>query len=582
MHAKNSLYFFACLIVVSLLLTAAGPSTRPSSSVRLVDQTPAQPVDPPGKTLEQALAYAAEHPETVRTAGTNCGYQTIQGALDNADSGDTIQIEGKTWTGTDATINVPDKDLTLIGGYNSYCSGDPIPGQLTILDAQQFDAVLEVLGSSSTYRYRSLYNFGLTGGLSGMGGGLQTGSNTSWTIWDSYIYANSAIYGGGIAVGSDSGLMLYDTMVYSNTATSDGGGIYCKSTTSYHSSVTLHSDSSIGEEYATGWPPHFVKSGNRADNSGGGLFLDNCQLTLNTGSVLYNQAEYGGGVYTEGNSTIYLYNTSKINENQAWDGGGLELLSGGITMYKGQVNDNQALNDGGGLFVSGAGVYAYNQDPCNTVGCTQISGNSAVRNGGGLNLSENAIGFIAETYMVGNQADGSASAAYVSGLSNLSLRSVMLTGGDAPDSVIRLDNNGGAPTLSVQSSTIAGNTGNSVGIFRLDPGATLDGDNLIIWGNTSSSLVAGGGSATIDCSILHRSYPGTNNLIQNPLFVNAAGGDYHIQWNSPAVDHCTSGPPRDVDYQKRPSSMNIALPGLYDAGADEYLFSLIYLPLVRK
>ena len=59
-----------------------------------------------------------------------------------------------------------------------------------------------------------------------------------------------------------------------------------------------------------------------------------------------------------------------------------------------------------------------------------------------------------------------------------------------------------------------------------------------------------------------------NNIFQEPYFVDAANGDYHLLIDSPAIDagiNHANGPEDDMDGDKRPSGNH------YDIGADEYL-----------
>ncbi|HEY74959.1 MAG TPA: DUF5123 domain-containing protein [Thermoflexia bacterium] len=69
----------------------------------------------------------------------------------------------------------------------------------------------------------------------------------------------------------------------------------------------------------------------------------------------------------------------------------------------------------------------------------------------------------------------------------------------------------------------------------------------------------------------------TDEIGGDPLFVNPAGGDYHLRAGSPAIDAGTAVPwlTTDLDGDQRPLCVG------YDVGADEYV-PKVYLPLVVK
>ena len=96
-------------------------------------------------------------------------------------------------------------------------------------------------------------------------------------------------------------------------------------------------------------------------------------------------------------------------------------------------------------------------------------------------------------------------------------------------------------------------------------GATLTLSNSIIWGHTTSIDLAG---QTVTCSDIQGGYTGTDNLNINPLFVNAASSNFHLQSSSPVIDRCATGLAEDFDNEARPITyLRPATP--YDMGADE-------------
>ncbi len=68
----------------------------------------------------------------------------------------------------------------------------------------------------------------------------------------------------------------------------------------------------------------------------------------------------------------------------------------------------------------------------------------------------------------------------------------------------------------------------------------------------------------------------------SPPVLWQAAGNYHIQAISPAVDHCGNGTNNDIDNQARPYHFNAGSTTPYDAGADEYYPSILFIPFISK
>lgn len=114
----------------------------------------------------------------------------------------------------------------------------------------------------------------------------------------------------------------------------------------------------------------------------------------------------------------------------------------------------------------------------------------------------------------------------------------------------------------VWNNTIADN--NTTGI-KIDPGASsTEVRNNIVFGNTLTAFVNNGSGTTSTNNIGPSGASGWTNV--NPQFANAAGGDYHLNDNSPAIDAgaTITTVTTDHDGGTRPTG------AAYDVGAFEF------------
>ncbi len=133
-----------------------------------------------------------------------------------------------------------------------------------------------------------------------------------------------------------------------------------------------------------------------------------------------------------------------------------------------------------------------------------------------------------------------------------------------------LDLNG---TATLLNTTIANNDG---GVIYNPPfSATMAITNSIIYDNDWAIGSPGAGTVQVVYSDIEGGWTGTGNIDVDPLFVDPANGDYHLQVGSPCIDAGTSvgAPAADIEGTPRDAAP--------DMGAYEWSFR-IFLPLALR
>lgn len=167
--------------------------------------------------------------------------------------------------------------------------------------------------------------------------------------------------GGGVFV-NEGRAELSGGSIRNNTAGKDGGGVY-----------VFQPGASFGQ---TGGSIEHNAAKNTAtfDGGGGGVYVYSGTLTVSAGQIYSNTARHGGGVYAAGGQ-FDLSGSGQVAANRADNtGGGVEIDDAAVfNQTGGAVAENTAVN-GGGLWLNG---------PAHLTG-GQIVSNTASNNGGGI------------------------------------------------------------------------------------------------------------------------------------------------------------------------------------------------------
>ncbi|MCL2404979.1 MAG: prealbumin-like fold domain-containing protein [Defluviitaleaceae bacterium] len=241
-------------------------------------------------------------------------------------------IGNSTTTGSGGGVMVTgaDSSFDMSAGtieYNLAPGPTSVGGGVAVLT----DATMDMSGGTIEYN-RAVH-----------GGGIGTFSNSYLTMSGGTIRDNTALHGGGIEVNGGMTLTMSGGYIYNNTATGNGGGVWVITENANNSSFIMHSGTIGGPR---GCPSNCAvhansedcdpDQGNRAIN-GGGVWVGNAaNFNIHGGGVKRitgNNANYGGGVYLEWQST-----TSR---------GQMRMQTGSSGLH---ITNNTAAFDGGGIF----------------------------------------------------------------------------------------------------------------------------------------------------------------------------------------------------------------------------------------
>ena len=287
-----------------------------------------------------------------QTSSTVC-YNTIQDAVNSIElSGGTVNVQAGTYPGG-VTISSSDYGITIQGqgAGSTIISGSGTSGSGTVFNVQCCHVTLSGLTVTGGTQSGIINQDGGQGGL---------------TLQDVTVTGNSATYGGGIYQSEDSinylaNLTLSDSTVTGNSATADGGGIFSASgdIASLHNTINLvNSTVSYNCAGYASTDSHGGCSSAQPSGSGGGVDMVSGQLTMNGSTINNNTAvSNGGGVYNspQGADGYYFnefWTNSTVADNYAGgNGGGIDDHYVGqlerVVLMDMTVAGNTALRGGG-------------------------------------------------------------------------------------------------------------------------------------------------------------------------------------------------------------------------------------------
>jgi len=434
--------------------------------------------------------------------------------------------------------------LLLIGGFGATSLTHAAPGILYVDGASGADsgncqsaltpcetigyAITQAVATDMIYVAQGTYaeNLVITSQLSLMGGYEAVG-------WTRDITLNMTTVDGG-----QSGTVV-DFQAGSNGAVLDGFTITNGSVTTggMGGGITINDVS-----------PTVINTqvlGNQTTNDGGGIYVSGGAPTFEDLLVDSNTSSgCCGGVHIGNNATVNI-SDSTISNNNAGYGGGVGVFSDStVTITNSTISGNDTdveFGQGGGMHVSGSGTVVNLVDSILADNLTRDHGGAISSDGGTVNLT-NAL-------IYGNQ----------SSTGNANVFAVNLT------------------DFTLMNATIADNNPTAAQAVILWSGS-LTMTNSIMYNNAFSlgSDPPCPTCFTVTYSNIQGGFTGTGNIDADPMFVDAANQDYHLQAFSPSWNTGTASGAPSADIEGTPRD---ALP---DMGAYEWAGYLNFLPIVLK
>ena len=264
----------------------------------------------------------------------------------------------------------------------------------------------------------------------------------------------------------------------------------------------------------------------------------NIKLISNSGpeSTIIDGDSSGSVVLLENGETPEI-NGFTIRNGFAYEGGGINSASVVPKLKNLIIANNQSQSHAGGILLSLGEAELTN---------LIIKNNTAGGNGGGIYLSGSTnTSQLSNVLVDNNTANGWGGGIYVFGFSEIDLNYITISD--------NLSNSGGGglfmyfgAEVNLSNSILWNNSPEEIHLYYANDPSSI---------NISYSIVKGGETDIQNTNILGSVIWGNGNSDDDPIFIDASNGDYHLSNYSPAIGAgtTTDAPNEDIEGNPRPN-----------------------------
>jgi len=235
-------------------------------------------------------------------------YTTIQAAIDAGVDGDTVMVTPGTYSGPgNYNISLKGKAVTV----QSTDPDDPQVVNATVIDCMGSPSMRGFIFGSGETLDTKVMGFTIKNGNNFKGGGIYCCNDSSPTISNCVITANTAVFGGGLAFeGAGSFGLISNCKIIGNSALVGGGGVYCNGSNPTVVSSFIcgnfapRGGAFYGHNAGTGVITNCTISGNAATMFAGGVYCyRGCDLAMENCIIWDNSAMSASELFVAGLGT---------------------------------------------------------------------------------------------------------------------------------------------------------------------------------------------------------------------------------------------------------------------------------------